>query len=121
MWKYQISTGELTDPQGHFAGTGYSGKAGKWRNNPDCEADAAEGPIPEGIWHIGVAHPSPNTGPITMNLVPAMAAMDLHGRSLFRIHGDNKTHDASHGCIIFGPSIRRIIAGSPDQLLEAYR
>lgn len=121
MWKYQISTGELTDPQERFIGTGYSGKLGVWRNNPDAESDAAEGPIPEGLWHIGSSHVSTNTGPMTMNLAPAMASMDVHGRSLFRIHGDNKTHDASHGCIVLGPSIRSQIAASTCHLLNVVR
>lgn len=120
-WAYQVSTGTLTDPNGLFAGTGYSGKEGVWRNNPDAEPDAAEGPIPEGLWHIGPAHTSSNTGPVTMDLDPAMASMDVYGRSLFRIHGDNKTHDASHGCIILGPTIRDRIASSPVHLLDVVR
>lgn len=121
MWKYQISTGELTDPKGHFVGTGYSGKVGVWRNNPNMQSVVAHGPIPEGVWHIGPDHLSEHTGPITMNLEPASTATDTHGRSLFRIHGDNKNHDASEGCIILGPTIRREIAGSTDHLLEVVR
>lgn len=129
MWKYQISTGEITNPAGKNLGKGYSGKAGIWRNNkagiwrnnPDAEPEAAAGPIPEGYWHIGPAHTSPNTGPITMDLEPASAAMNVYGRSLFRIHGDNNTHDASHGCIILDRPIREQIAASPDHLLEVTR
>lgn len=116
-WKYAISTGTLTDPTGAFAGTGYSGKAGVWRNNLSAEADVAEGPIPQGAWHIGPAHTSPHTGPMTMDLDP-LAGTNTYGRSLFRIHGDNINHDASHGCIILGPAIRRQIEDSEDRTLE---
>ncbi len=35
-------------------------------------------------------------------------------RTDFRIHGDNVNHDASRGCIILGPAIRRHIAASGD-------
>lgn len=115
-WTYDISSGTLTDPDGNFAGTGYSGKAGPCRNNPHAESTVAEGPIPEGVWHIGPAHRSPNTGPITMDLDPAPGT-NTYGRSLFRIHGDNVNHDASHGCVILGPAIRRQIDLSDDRTL----
>lgn len=117
MWRYEISTGTLSDPSGAFAGTGYSGLAGKWRNNPSEIAAVAMGPIPSGQWHIGPAHLSPHTGPITMDLTPLMGTHAL-GRSAFRIHGDNVSHNASHGCIILGPAIRRQIEASEDRTLE---
>lgn len=120
MWTYQITTGELTDPNGAFTGTGYSGKAGPWRNNPDAEPTQAEGPVPEGRWLIGVAHTSPNTGPMTMDLDP-LTGTNTYGRSLFRIHGDNANHDASHGCIIMGPTIRGHISASADRILNVIR
>lgn len=116
-WRYDISTGTLTDPSGAFAGTGYSGRLGIWRNNPADASDVAEGPIPPGEWHIGPAHTSPNTGPMTMDLDPLPGA-ETYGRSLFRIHGDSANHDASHGCIILGPAIRRQIEDSEDRTLE---
>lgn len=116
-WKYDISSGTLTDPTGAFAGTGYSGRAGEWRNNPAMSGDVALGPIPPGKWHIGPAHLSTNTGPITMNLDP-LVGTNTYRRSLFRIHGDNSKHDASHGCVILGPAIRRQIEASEDRTLE---
>ncbi len=112
MWRYEISTGTLTDPSGAFAGTGYSGLAGRWRNNPSEVAAVAMGPIPPGLWHIGPAHLSPHTGPITMDLDPKQGTHTL-GRSAFRIN-----HDASHGCVILGPAIRRQIEASEDRTLE---
>ncbi len=117
MWTYKISDGELLDPNGHFAGTGYSGKAGDWRNNPNAVAQSGLGPIPPGSYSIGVAHTSPNTGPITMDLDP-LAGTNVFGRSLFRIHGDSKNHDASHGCLVIGPSIRQAISHSADKILH---
>jgi hypothetical protein len=48
-----------------------------------------------------------------MNLDPE-SGTEPFGRSLFRIHGDNASHDASHGCIILGPLVRRRIAESGD-------
>jgi hypothetical protein len=115
-WTYKIATGDLIDPEGQFAGTGYSGKAGAWRNNPDMQPAGGVGPIPAGRYSIGSAHLSPNTGPITMNLDP-LPGTNVFGRSLFRIHGDNANHDASHGCIILGPAIRRQIDASHDRVL----
>ena len=37
--------------------------------------------------------------------------------SAFRIHGDNETHDASHGCIILGRSIREKIRDNKETVL----
>ncbi len=113
-WTYRQSDGELTH-NGEFKGTGYSGM-GEARNNPSMEAVPMMGPIPRGRYIIAPARYSDRLGPIVMNLDPD--GHDACHRSLFRIHGDNKTHDASHGCIILGPSIRRLIADSADKVLE---
>lgn len=110
-WEYHQRTGTLLR-DGRFEGTGYSGK-GAGRNNPDAESIAQTGPIPRGRWKIGSAYAHPHLGPCVMNLEPAEGA-DTHGRSLFRIHGDNARHAASEGCIILGPAIRRLIAHSGD-------
>lgn len=116
MWQYRISTGTLKR-DGKFEGTGYSGLAGPWRNNPEAQDVVAKGPIPAGLWSIGHAYDHPALGPCTMNLLP-MGGTATHGRSLFRIHGDNARHDASHGCVILGPAIRRLIAASGDTTLQ---
>jgi hypothetical protein len=113
-WAYRQRDGELLH-NGEFVGTGYSGR-GEGRNNPDMEAVPNVGPIPRGRYRIGGARFSQSLGPIVMDLEPV--AHDAHGRSLFRIHGDNANHDASHGCIILGPLIRRAIADSGDKTLE---
>lgn len=110
-WTYRQSDGELLH-DGEFIGTGYSG-AGDGRNNPEMEAVPNEGPIPRGNYRIDSARYSERLGPIVMNLDPV--GHDACGRSDFRIHGDDARHDASHGCIILGPSIRRLIDVSPDK------
>lgn len=115
-WQYRISTGTLKH-DGAFAGTGYSGLAGVWRNNPAMQAEQAKGPIPVGSYKIGAAYQHPHLGPCVMNLDP-LPGTDTHGRSLFRIHGDNARHDASHGCVILGPAIRHQISESGDHTLE---
>ena len=118
-WRYKQSTGDLFH-LGSYEGRGYSGHdAGV--NNPALEADAGIGPIPQGMWKIGPAHLSPHTGPLTMNLDP-VAPNTAHGRSLFRIHGDNSSgnRSASRGCIILGRALRQAISDSDDQDLEVF-
>lgn len=115
-WQYRISTGTLKH-DGVFEGTGYSGLAGIWRNNPDMQAVVAHGPIPVGSYKIGPAYNHQHLGPCVMNLDP-LPETDTHGRSLFRVHGDNARHDASHGCVILGPAIRHVMAQSAGDTLD---
>jgi hypothetical protein len=112
MWTYAQRSGELLH-DGRFEGTGYSG-TGAGRNNPSFDHVASVGPIPAGRYHIGTAYNDPDLGPCVMHLDPKEGT-ETHGRSLFRIHGDNARHDASHGCIILGPAIRHLIAISTDR------
>jgi hypothetical protein len=111
-WTYDQSTGDLNH-DGVYEGRGYSG-VGAGLNNGAMEAKDDVGPIPRGSWKIGPPHKGEHTGPTTMNLDPV--GHDAHGRSLFRIHGDNKLNNrtASQGCIILGPAIRKEIAASGD-------
>ena len=114
MWTFSQSTGELLQ-NGKFEGTGYSG-TGEGRNNPSMQDVPNVGPIPQGNYIIGEAYDDDHLGPCVMHL-DAEDDTNTFGRSLFRIHGDNVNHDASHGCIILGPSIRHIIADSGDDEL----
>ena len=114
MWQYQQSTGELKCGNAH-AGVGYSG-TGAGRNNPNLQDMQGVGPIPCGDYTIGKAYDDPHLGPCVMHLDPAPETVTF-GRSLFRIHGNNVQNDASHGCIILGPNIRRLVAGSSDKNL----
>lgn len=115
MYTYQIETGELTQ-NGTFIGTGYSGAGLRFqdgRNNPAMVSDHDVGPIPPGSYKIGLPYHHPVEGPCTMNL-ESIAPTNTFGRSAFHIHGNNKTDNASKGCIILGPTIRSLIARSGD-------
>lgn len=114
-WTYSQKDGELLH-DGVFEGTGYSG-TGAGRNNSGMETKVALGPIPKGKYTIGPVRNSPRLGPNVMNLDP-LPTTEVYGRSLFRIHGDNARHDASHGCIILGPTLRVLIARNSDKTLE---
>lgn len=114
MWTYDQSTGDLSH-DGVFIGTGYSGAGrtlAEGRNNGAMEAVAAKGPIPRGRWKIGRPRDGGALGPFVMNLDPV--GHNAHSRSLFRIHGNNKADDASHGCIILARPLRQLIAASGD-------
>jgi hypothetical protein len=108
VFTYKITDGELTH-EGDFIGTGYSGVKGSCRNNPDCCNEPDTGPIPVGTWSIGEPFTDIIRGPVVMRLTPS-ADTETYGRDGFLIHGDNKTGNASTGCIILGPSIREYIA-----------
>src|SRR4051812_47136038 len=113
-WAYSQSSGDLSFAGAHVA-TGYSGHD-EGRNNPDMQDVRAVGPIPKGYWHMTGIENGTHTGPFTIILDPEPTT-ETFGRSLFRIHGDNATHDASNGCIILGPDVRHKIWGSGDHLL----
>lgn len=115
MWTYDIQTGTIAH-NGLRIGTGYSG-FGEARNDVSAVRDKGAGPIPPGRYHIGPEYTHAHLGPITMNLDP-YPENEMFGRSLFRIHGDNAGHDASHGCIVLPPACRRAIAASADRVLE---
>jgi RHS repeat-associated protein len=113
-WVYHQGTGELYH-NGTLVGTGYSG-TGEGRNNPDAQGQPNVGPIPQGDWNIGDPYNDPHRGQNTMRLTPS--GHDAQGRSGFLIHGDNSRHDASEGCIILPPDVRRTIANSGDHDLR---
>lgn len=91
-----------------YAENGYSGRAGPARNNPAWERVVAQGPIPAGRWQMGAPYHSNRVGPLAIPLAPV--DHDAHGRSGFRIHGDNRVGDASSGCIVLPRFARECIA-----------
>ena len=115
MWTYAIASGALAH-DGAVRGRGYSGR-GEGRDNIQKVKVPMVGPIPPGRYRIGPAYRHARLGPVTMNLDP-LPDTELFGRSLFRIHGDNATHDASHGCIILSRALRDMIAASGDHVLD---
>lgn len=118
MWKYSQSTGELSQ-SGTSVGHGYAG-TGKGRNNPAMQHVKRTGPLPRGFYTIGEAYKHPHLGPVCMNLEPDKAN-EMFGRDLFRIHGDSADGDASLGCIVMGPSIRKLVAKSSDKRLQVVK
>ena len=106
---YAQKTGKLT-LDGKEVVTGYSGK-GDGKNNPDKEKEKNVGPIPRGLYKIGKAREYKNM-PNCFDLTPD--GHDAHGRTEFMIHGDSKTDpgNASNGCIILPPKVRKKIAAS---------
>lgn len=121
MWKYSQSTGNLYK-DGKPVTKGYSGHGktlAEGRNNPAMEDEVAKGPIPRGMWRIGKPYNSQRVGPFALPLEPINH--DAHGRTAFRIHGDNKANNASHGCIILPRLVREAIWNSGDRLLEVVK
>ena len=123
-WQFVQGTGQwnyVNDQTGAVTpvGQGYSG-TGPGRDNPDMQDVPNVGPIPQGTYDVGQGHYSSTTGPMTMNLTP-INGTNTYGRDLFRIHGDNASHDASHGCPIAPPNVRQQINNSNDHVLEVVR
>lgn len=106
---YAQKTGELK-LDGKVIAEGYSGK-GVGKDNPDKGAVKNVGPIPRGAYVIGPARVFRGMADC-VDLTPD--GHDAHGRTEFLIHGDSKTDpgNASEGCIILGPDVRKQIVAS---------
>ena len=109
-WTYHSDTGLIENPTGFMLGGGYSGN-GAGLNNPAMESVHNHGPIPRGLWMIGLFSDDPGgKGPCVAHLTP-FDGTETFGRSGFMIHGDNSAldHSASEGCIIAPRFIREQI------------
>jgi hypothetical protein len=118
MWRYSIRSRKITE-NGVEAGIGHSGW-GEYANDPTKCNVKKLGPLPPGKYRFGPAYKHDHLGPITMNLEP-LPGTDTFGRSLFRIHGDNRTpepFDASHGCLIAPRDVRMKMIHARDRILE---
>jgi Protein of unknown function (DUF2778) len=117
MWTWDQSAGTISR-DGKVVGRGYAGHD-YGKNNPDAEEVKGIGPLPRGRWTICAPRTSQNTGPYTLDLIPAPET-ETHGRAAFRIHGDSIANPgtASHGCIILARSIREAVWSSGDHILE---
>jgi hypothetical protein len=117
MWTYNQLTGILSK-DGETLGTGYSGFE-DGRNNPAMQQVEDVGPIPKGVYEIGLPHDTASHGPHVMALSPAVAT-ETFGRSGFLIHGDSVADPgtASHGCIILARDLRDKISASGDARIE---
>jgi RHS repeat-associated protein len=120
VWIYDRATGQLShqpDSGGPPApiDQGYSGN-GNGRDNPNMSDVPNTGPIPAGTWSIGDQFRSGRTGPGAMSLSPAPGTQ-TYGRTAFQIHGNNRSNDASSGCIILNRPTRDLIQNSSDRTL----
>lgn len=116
MWTWVQRSGELFRADGALEGIGYSGK-GTFKNLPDQDHVANLGPLPKGQYRILAPVTRTALGPYVMFLVP-QTGNQMHGRSSFAIHGDNKTHTASKGCIVLPRDVRERIWKSGDVQLR---
>lgn len=91
----------------------YSGNKDKF-NNPEYETLVGQGPIPAGDYDVTEIIPDdPHTGLVSIVLQPRLTNK-MYGRSGFRCHGDNQSHNhsASDGCIITPHDFRtKVIIG----------
>ncbi len=118
MWLYAQSTGQLTNAAGENCARGYSGNPA-CRNDPAAQARHNQGPLPRGLYKIGVPVDREIEGPYVLPLAPSY---DNHmfGRSGFLIHGDKigDPGNGSEGCIVLDRQAREAIVASGDLLLE---
>lgn len=116
MWIYSQSTGSLSQDK-EFLGKGYSGHR-EGLNNPKLEMVHDLGPIPSGVWDIGMFFDDTHLGPCVAALRPT--TQEVYGRGGFFIHGDNKSmnHSASDGCIILARYLRQAIKASSDNQIQ---
>lgn len=120
-WTCSQSTGQLSQ-DGAVVATGYSGAgrtAATGRNNGAMESVRDAGPIPVGQYEIGPLGTSAQTGPNRMTLTPV--GHNAYGRTNFQIHGNNRSNDASEGCVILPPAARLQIGNSGDTVLNVVR
>lgn len=115
MFTYSQSTGVLSH-NGEPLGRGYSGNSAGL-NNPKLEMVHNHGPIPRGVWEIGLWFDDKHLGPCVAALRPT--SQDVFGRGGFFIHGDNKAMNfsASDGCIILSKELRQTIRDSGETQL----
>lgn len=115
-WVYAQSTGILSHA-GEPLGKGYSGH-GEGLNNSKMEMVHSVGPLPRGLWEIGIFFDDKHLGPVVAALKPT--SQDVFGRGGFFIHGDNKlvNFTASDGCIILSKALREAIRDSQEKYIE---
>lgn len=118
MWKYEQSTGHLSDKNGKVVATGYAGK-GEHKNKPSDQNMVGVGPLPQGRYTLSPPRTSQKTGPYAMDLIPD-ASNEMYGRSAFQMHGDSikAPGTASSGCIIMPRNIRELVWNSGDHQLQ---
>lgn len=122
MLVYKQSTGELSR-NGTVIANGYSGGGLRYMNQGSAEADSNHGPVPVGLYHIGLSFADKGKYGSVLSLTPT--GHDARGRSGFLIHGDslNPNHQghASEGCIILPLDVREAIWQGSDRSLSVQK
>lgn len=114
MITYVIRSGNVYE-DAHL-GCGYSGH-GVGLNNPAATNMVGIGPIPVGLYTLGLPHmPIDHLGPLAMPLVPEKSN-EMFDRSGFFCHGDNSkmNHTASNGCVILAEPLRAALNAKSDR------
>jgi hypothetical protein len=125
MWVFEITTGNMYDPNGKLVSNGYAGgncgKNPEGIDNPDDEGLKNIGPLPEGIYTFGTPVDHSHLGAFAIPLIPD-PANNMLGRGGFYLHGDTVQYQAaSEGCIIQPLPTRDACWASPDHQLQVVR
>lgn len=101
-----------------YQSLGYAGR-GDHKNHPESQCRRNQGPLPRGMYRVGVPTEHPRLGPLAFPLYP-YERNDMCERSGFFIHGDSRKNpgNASHGCIILNRPCRDAIAEYKVRYLE---
>jgi len=118
MWRYEQSSGKLTDSTGFLVARGYAGR-GVGKNNPEMQSVHKVGPLPVGKYIFGTPVPYSHLGPFAIPLIPD-PTNEMFGRGDFYMHGDSidDPGNASDGCMIQSHPIRDLVWNSDDHELE---
>lgn len=118
MWVYEQISGRISR-EGQVLATGCYSGAAEGKNNPEFQQVVMVGPIPEGLYSMGMPVDTARHGPYAIPLQPN-PENEMYGRSEFLIHGDSADHpgDASQGCIIAPRFARERMWQSGDTLLH---
>lgn len=86
---------------------------GPGKNSPAMQDVPNVGPLPQGLYNIGLPYTDPEKGPNTMRLTPAPLNV-MFGRSGFLIHADMAdpalAGTASEGCLVVQHDPRATVA-----------
>ena len=121
-WRFEQDTGNIFDPTGELAGTGYAGgNCGanpEGINNHSMQDIPLIGPIPLGLFTMGEPVEHSQLGPFAIPLIPD-PANEMFGRGGFYCHGDTAIPmRASEGCIVQVPDVRHAMWASADHEVE---
>jgi hypothetical protein len=92
-----------------YSGRNVSSDGYNYKNRPETTNIKDIGAIPAGTYYITEVTSSKGAMTIVLSEDPVN---DMHGRSLFRIHGDKSSNNASIGCIILPRDDRQKIVNA---------